>query len=369
MGMQAKFQRNNDNPGVSTVVLPTRSEHAITVNGRECGALHRAVDAVASALQAQVLTRFVFVDADQDAPPQDAPGAGGCAVRLQGDTGRTGGATSLQAFAVSGTAPVPIHHEGRVVGYGYEDEQARYCRLSGVLPQDPRAARDVQTRSVLESLASALASQGFEFTDTVRTWFYLNRLLEWYPTFNTVRTAFFAGHGVFEKRVPASTGIGAGNSVGAALTADLLAIQPRNGAVRIQAVPSPLQGSALNYRSSFSRAVEVEYPTHRFLTISGTASIDQGGQTACVGDWAGQIARTLDVVHALLQSRGMDWADVSRGIAYFTDLANLPAFEAACRARGLTGLPLAMAQAAICRADLLFELEVDAVTVLRETPS
>ena len=176
-----------------------------------------------------------------------------------------------------------------------------------------------------------------------------------------MRTAFFAGHGVFEKRVPASTGIGAGNSAGAALSADLLAVQPRNGAVRIQAVPSPLQGSALNYRSSFSRAVEMGFTTHRFLTISGTASIGQDGQTVFLGDCEGQIGRTLDVVEALLRSRGMDWSDVTRGIAYFADLADRPLFEAVWRQRGLPDLPLAMAQAAICRADLLFELEVDAV--------
>ncbi len=358
--MPAKHQRSENNPDVTTVALPGRSEHAITVSGRDCAALYRAVGAAAEARDARVLTRFVFANGDQKAFRRDVAGTDGCTVWLRGDTVRDGATVAMQAFAISGTPLVPVRHGGRNVGFVYEDGQARYCRLSGVLPLDPGAPRDVQTRDVLETLAAALAAQGFEFTDTVRTWFYLDRLLEWYPAFNTVRTAFFAGHGVFEKRVPASTGIGAGNPAGAALTVDLLAIRPTNGAIRIEAVPSPLQGSALNYRSSFSRAVEVVGPTHRFLTISGTASIGPDGQTMCLGDCTGQIGRTLDVVQALLQSRGLDWADVTRGIAYFADLADLPAFESACRARGLPGLPLALAQAAICRADLLFELEVDA---------
>jgi len=323
--------------------------------------MHRAVCAVAAALDARVLTRFVFTGSDNGMPLSESTQADGCAVWLRGDTSRDGAVTSMQAVAMTGTPLVPVSHRGRGIGYVYEDEQARYCRLSGVLPQDPAAPRDAQARDVLESLAAALAAHGFEFTDTVRTWFYLDRLLEWYPTFNVVRTDFFAGHGVFEKRVPASTGIGAGNSAGAALTADLFAVQPRSGAVRIQAVPSPLQGSALNYRSSFSRAVELGFPTHRWLTISGTASIGQDGQTVHLGDPSRQIGRTLDVVQALLQSRGMDWDGVTRGIAYFTDLADLPLFHAACRERGLSEASLAVAQAAICRANLLFELEVDAV--------
>ena len=359
--MQAKLQRSDGNPGVLTAVLPTRSEHTITVNGGDCTAMHRAICSAAEALQARVLTRFVFAGRESAAREQAIAGANGCSVWLQGDTSREDGATSMQAFAISGTPLVPVLHNGRGVGFVYEDEQARYCRLSGVLPRAQGMPRDAQTRDVLETMAAALAGQGFEFTDTVRTWFYLDRLLEWYPMFNTVRTAFFAGHGVFEKRVPASTGIGAGNAAGAALTADLLAVQPKAGAVRIQAVPSPLQGSALNYRSSFSRAAELEFPTYRWLTVSGTASIGQEGQTVHVDDCEGQIGRTLDVVQALLVSRGMEWADVTRGIAYFTELANRSLLDAACRERGLSGMPVAMAQAAICRADLLFELEVDAV--------
>ena len=360
--MQARLRKRSDgNSVVSTVLLPARAEHTNTVNGADCVAMHQAIDTAAAALDARVLTRFVFANDDRSSLQERAAGADGATVWLLGDTGPDCGVTSMQAVAVSGTPLVPVTHLGRCAGFVYEDEQARYCRLSGILPRDPGAPRDVQTHDVLECLAATLAGQGFEFTDTVRTWFYLDRLLEWYPTFNTVRTAFFARHGVFEKRVPASTGIGAGNLAGAALSADLLAVQPKNGAVRIQAVPSPLQGSALNYRSSFSRAVELGFTTHRCLTISGTASIGQDGQTVFLGDSAGQIGRTLEVVQALLQSRGMEWSDVSRGIAYFTDLADRSFFEAACRERGLPTLPLAMAQTAICRADLLFELEVDAV--------
>jgi enamine deaminase RidA (YjgF/YER057c/UK114 family) len=213
---------------------------------------------------------------------------------------------------------------------------------------------------VFEAVEAALSAHGFHFTDTVRTWFYLDRLLEWYDAFNAVRTAFFAERGVLAKLIPASTGIGAANSFRSALTCNVLAVQPRTAAVRLETVSSPLQISALSYRSSFSRAVELSFPSYRQLLVSGTASIDSEGRTAHAGDLAGQIALTMQVVEKLLRSRGMDWTDVTRGSAYFADLRQRALFEAYGAERALPPMPLALAQAAICRRELLFEIELDA---------
>jgi enamine deaminase RidA (YjgF/YER057c/UK114 family) len=94
--------------------------------------------------------------------------------------------------------------------------------------------------------------------------------------------------------------------------------------------------------------------------VSGTASIAASGRTAYAGDFARQMKLTLRIVAALLRSRGMDWEDVTRGIAYFADPHDVPIFRAHCRDRGIAGVPLAVAHAAICRAGLLFELELDA---------
>jgi enamine deaminase RidA (YjgF/YER057c/UK114 family) len=285
----------------------------------------------------------------------------------RGDTSRGRTVSSIQSFAVSGTRPEPVVHRGTALGFVYEDGHARYCRLGGVLPARPGAARDAQAREVFDTLAAALREAGFLFTDTVRTWFYLDRLLEWYAEFNAARTAFFEEHGVFDGIVPASTGIGAGNAAGAAVSADLLAVQPKGGAASVSAVPSPMQDSAMLYDSSFSRAVKIDWPDRRQLVVSGTAGIGRDGRTVRAGDPAGQIGVALDVVDALLRSRGMGWGDVTRGIAYFANLAHRPLFDACASERGAAGFPLAVAEAAICRPDLHFEIEVDAVRPVRRT--
>jgi enamine deaminase RidA (YjgF/YER057c/UK114 family) len=197
--------------------------------------------------------------------------------------------------------------------------------------------------------------------DVVRTWFYLDRILDWYDAFNHVRTCFFAEQEVFDHLVPASTGVGGKNGGGAALVADAVAVQPKNDRIEIQAVPSPLQCPALEYGSSFSRAVELAAPDHRRLVISGTASIEPGGETVHVGDIGKQVALTMDVVQAILRSRSMDWGDVVRGVAYFKNGRDLPLYDTYCSSKGLPDFPFASVQGDICRDDLLFEIEVDAI--------
>jgi enamine deaminase RidA (YjgF/YER057c/UK114 family) len=163
--------------------------------------------------------------------------------------------------------------------------------------------------------------------------------------------------------MPASTGIGAGNCAGVAVVAEALAIKAKEQNIHIYEVPSPLQCPASDYKSSFSRAVEVVLPDHRRLYVSGTASIEPGGRTAHVGDVEKQIALTMDVVEAILASRQMGWSDVSRAIAYFKDIQDASLLDSYCSKKRLPLLPMAVAHGDICRDDLLFEIEVDAVVV------
>jgi enamine deaminase RidA (YjgF/YER057c/UK114 family) len=267
----------------------------------------------------------------------------------------------VQAFALDG---IPLHRVtlgDRVVGSQWSDADADYCLLAGILPADLQADRNAQTRSCFERIETALKKADMDFSHVIRTWLFLDNLLDWYDVFNAARTTFFKERGVFDRLIPASTGIGAGNPSGAALVAGALAIRPKHNRVRIQEVSSPLQCPATEYRSSFSRAVEVDYPDRRLLIISGTASIAPEGQSLYADDVGKQIHLTLDVIEAILKSRGMGWEHTVRAVGYFRDIHDLAVFDACCRERGMPALPMAPAHATVCRGDLLFEMELDAV--------
>ncbi len=263
--------------------------------------------------------------------------------------------------AVAGASVRLLILAGRVVGLAVVGPYAVECTLTGMHASDTSASPAQQARLTYERMEQALALAGLEFRHVVRTWLFLDDILSWYGDFNRVRTAFYKQRGVFDGPLPASTGIGSSNPAGAAVVAGAYAVQPLTPQVTVQAVPSPLQCPAPQYGSSFSRAVEVVMPDLRRLLVSGTASVGADGRTMHVGEVSAQVARTCEVVAAILESRGMDWGDVTRATAYVRHPEDERVFAQFCAAHGLTELPVIVAQAVVCRPDLLFELEVDAV--------
>jgi enamine deaminase RidA (YjgF/YER057c/UK114 family) len=266
--------------------------------------------------------------------------------------------------AVSGVLVKPIASGGRLVGATYEDGGATVCVLGDLRPRDDSATREEQARCVFAQLEAALDAAGMTPDDLVRTWFFIDRILEWYGQFNSIRSSVFEEWGLFDRVLPASTGVGSANAAGAAVAANAIAIKPAGRPLDMIDVVSPLQCPAMQYRSSFSRAVEVNVGGQRRLYISGTASIAPDGSSAHHGDLDRQIALTMDVVKEILRSRGMGWPDVTRGTAYFRDGGKMSALERYYRRHGLPCLPVAVAAADICRDDLLFEIEVDAAATV-----
>jgi enamine deaminase RidA (YjgF/YER057c/UK114 family) len=97
------------------------------------------------------------------------------------------------------------------------------------------------------------------------------------------------------------------------------------------------------------------------LLISGTASIEPGGRSAHPGDPRKQIQLTMEVVAAILESCRMSFADVTRSTVYFKQLADARLFEQWCQTNDLD-IPGVWVEADICRDELLFEIELDAMT-------
>ncbi len=268
------------------------------------------------------------------------------------------GRGGMQFAAATGTEPVPIVLRDRISGYLIEGPGTRHCFLGGLLPGNPGASREDQTRELLSTIEEALAFAGMSFEHVVRTWFYNEDILDWYGEFNGVRTEFFRHHAI--RRMPASTGIGARNPAGAALTGKAAALKSGPGETLIQAVCSPLQCDAFAYGSAFSRALEVSDSCSRLLYISGTASIEPGGHSVHEGDPAAQIELTMNVVRAILDEAGLRFEDTTRAIAYFRDPSHIPLWEAYCR--NLPPLPVVILGCHVCRDDLLFEIELDATS-------
>lgn len=290
-------------------------------------------------------------------------------IWLNGDGNPKPGVTSTQLIAI-------INPEKAVkavrLGKGtpmvtYNDAHAQFGYIGGSL--NLNAENDESVSAQADAAFEAMRTMchfchDAKFTDIARTWLYLDKLLVWYDDFNVVRTDFFNKMRIFtEGIVPSSTGIGAINQDGSSTSLSAFVVKPLSDKVKVEAVPSPLQCPALNYKSSFSRAHLITHPDYKQLLISGTASILPDGESEFIDEPYEQIKLTMQVVDKILEAQKFEWSEVTRAICYFKDYKDVAYYHEFLEKHHLPDFPTICVQADVCRDELLFEIELDAVKI------
>ena len=119
--------------------------------------------------------------------------------------------------------------------------------------------------------------------------------------------------------------------------------------------------------SSFVRGMRLDLKGLVILLISGTASIDEAGNTVHVGDFRAQCRRTYQNITGLLESEGATWNDIVRTSCYLRDIDRDYAEFNEERTKffaeqGLDPLPASTGiEAKLCRPELLVEMEAIAM--------
>jgi len=126
---------------------------------------------------------------------------------------------------------------------------------------------------------------------------------------------------------------------------------------------------APEYGSSFSRGLRIDLNGLAILLISGTASVDEHGNSVHEGDFRAQCRRTYQNISALLAAEGANWKDIVRTTCYLRDIErDYAAFNEErttfFRQQGLDPLPASTGiQAILCRPELLVEIEAIAMFI------
>lgn len=124
--------------------------------------------------------------------------------------------------------------------------------------------------------------------------------------------------------------------------------------------------------SSFSRGMRIDIGNVVILLISGTASIDEKGETVHIGNFRAQMRRTLKNITALLAAEGCTWKDIVRTTCYLRDIdRDYAEFNEErttfFKEQGLDPLPASTGiQAKLCRPELLVEIE--AIAMFKKVP-
>ena len=138
--------------------------------------------------------------------------------------------------------------------------------------------------------------------------------------------------------------------------------------VNKRAIKAPeVLNEACDYGSAFSRGTRVDLNGLVILFISGTASVNEAGETVHVGDIHKQCQRTFLNITKLLEAEGASWADIIRTTCYLRDIdRDYDAFnEERTRfydEQGVKPYPASTGiQAKLCRSNLLVEIEAIAM--------
>jgi enamine deaminase RidA (YjgF/YER057c/UK114 family) len=351
-------------PGATGATEPAAEEAYAAIDAllrsRGCVPVQERVfgDLQAAPALARARARVVGGSAEWAVPPTCVEGA---------PVGRPGLA-GIQVIGARG-ASRPVAEGDRVFGRVVETPSVRLLGLSDVgrRPAARLAAGPAEDAgAAIDAAEDLLAREGFSFRDVARTWFYLRDILDWYGPFNAVRNAAFRRMGLVgpggDGQIPASTGIEGRNPRGGWCTLDLLALQARGGpGAGMRRLHNRRQNEATEYGSAFARAMEVVLGDARYLFVSGTASIDDHGATAHVGDFETQTRYTLEAVEALLDGAGAGLSDVGQATAFLANPCDGRSFERILERSALRDAPLVTTVADVCRPDLLFEIDAVAI--------
>ena len=240
-----------------------------------------------------------------------------------------------------------------------------YIYLSGINGLGAGGA-PAQAREMFLMAQRILEAQGGHLRSVLRTWIYIPNILDWYPEFNRARNEVFRVAGLLADGaavwLPASTGIQARNPLGAECLMDVLAVLPGTARdTNIEMVISPLQNEPLAYGAAFSRGVRINDGDVSRVYVSGTASIDRDGVTSHSNDAASQIRTTIEIIGRLLDGQGMSFVDLCQATVFFKSLRDVAKFRDLWATIDAPPIPLVCTRGNICRKDLLFEMDAQAM--------
>jgi len=276
------------------------------------------------------------------------------------------GLAGIIIHAVSANDVWTIADRGYPCGRGWMRNGSTYLMLQNI--QARERSRSGQVREMLDRAEGILRRNGASYKDTARTWLYLSKILAWYPDFNKARSEKYGEFGIMpgpgdtRLLLPASTGIGADMPSGAAASMDLLAVVgDGNRPLPIRRLINRKQLDAFRYGAAFSRGAVIEEDGVSLIQVSGTAAIDEHGKSLYPGDIRSQIDCTFDKIESLLGQEGACLSDICAATVFVKRSEYTDVFRRMAADRGLADFPAVCVVADVCREELLFEIDGEAV--------
>jgi enamine deaminase RidA (YjgF/YER057c/UK114 family) len=232
----------------------------------------------------------------------------------------------------------------------------------------PKTSYD-QTKEIFTGLIDRLG--GFNSTlkdNVIRTWIYVQNIDNNYAGMVKARKELFRDHGLSaDSHFIASTGIEGRFRIPDKLVLcdaySVCGISPEQ--IRYLKSSDRL-GPTSDYGVTFERGTLVDYGDRSHVFISGTASIDNKGNTLHERDITKQIERLFYNIEGLLNDAEMNYAHVAQMIIYLRDHGDYPRLRNYLD-KNYGDLPAIIVMAPVCRPEWLIEAECVALKENRDS--
>jgi len=223
-----------------------------------------------------------------------------------------------------------------------------------------------QTEAIFNFYLQWLAKEKQSLSENcLRTWIYVRDIDNNYNGMVKARNAIFAKEGLTpETHYIASTGIeGQTKTTSALVMMDAYSIGGLDEGQITYLKALEYLNHTHEYGVAFERGTAIDYGDRRHILISGTASIDCGGEILYPNDIKKQTGRGFDNIKALLREAEADMGDVNSMIVYLRDRADT-LFVEKYLAANYPDIPTILVLAAVCRSGWLIEIECTAIKAM-----
>lgn len=256
--------------------------------------------------------------------------------------------------------------KNEAVGNIFETADFKEIFLAGIsgFQQRKNLTQSEQVEHAFFEIKNILSNKDYKMRHIIRTWIYMPRILDWYAEFNKARARCFHKFGLIGKNenyLPASTGIQGKRNDKEEIFMDILALIPKTSRCVVSVMKNTCQNEAKEYGSLFSRGIAIKVAGLETLYISGTASINNKGETVYINNPKRQIAQTIKSVEMLLKTKGSKINDIVTATIYCKNKKVYKEFRKFIKNSNVKNTPFIPVYADICRDNLLFEIDAIAV--------
>ncbi len=215
------------------------------------------------------------------------------------------------------------------------------------------------TCSLLESYAATLKEMRGTLKDhCMRTWFFVHDIDDNYQGVVKGRNEVFDQEDLTTgTHFLSSTGIGGTSAMdGAIVQMDAYAMMGMESSQVSFLYALDHLNRTSEYGVRFERGTRIDFGDRRLAIISGTASIDAGGEIVHPGDVTAQTLRMWENVLALLEEAECGFEDVLSMIVYLRNPSDYPVVRDLFKER-FPEMPVILLWAPVCRPGWLIEME------------